>query len=175
MRHCALWWFHPKLDLKPSSSVQIRVRTKAGTEPTAPWSPRPRLESSLLSYEFKLLERISQSWHILLSMHDYTHTHAYCQLSQYFLETPALHVKHTQNSVHAFLFMHCSVSFWHCKTEHVEIMCNSPLTYQAVGEGGGGDWTVGQWTHFIMGRFSLIQTRAEETVRSRPHLWHQIH
>lgn len=58
MKHCALWCFHPKLYIKPSSSAQIIARTKAGTEPTASWSPRPRLESSLLSYEFKLLERI---------------------------------------------------------------------------------------------------------------------
>lgn len=48
-------------------------------------------------------------------------------------------MKHTQKSVHILLFMHCFVLFSRCKTEHVEIMCNSPLTYQAVGgeEGGG--------------------------------------
>lgn len=40
-------------------------------------------------------------------------------------------MKHAQKSVH--VFEHSLVLFWHSKTEHVEIMCNRLLTYQAGG------------------------------------------
>lgn len=129
MRHGALCCFNPKVDLKPSSSAQIRVRTKPGSEPR---SPRPRLESSLLSYEFDAFSRVDIV--CLACMITYTDTHT-CQLA-YFLDRPALLMEHAQKSVHVCLFEHSFVLFWHCKTEHVEIMCNRPLTYQA--EVGGG-------------------------------------